>query len=128
MQWAERERGGARNELAERALGRMVEPDHLQRCLDILAGLPRLDDPDAVSAYLEGDDAPDLDDKARRRLFDEWFATTYALSSCDTDTAEQRRSVDQRLEDGRQQDVPWWHVISLEWIFRMTLLSMRLLA
>ena len=40
----------------------MVEPNHLQRSLDILAGLPRLDDPDAVSAYLERDEAPELDE------------------------------------------------------------------
>ena len=87
--------GGARtgrawDELAEEHYGRMVEPNHLQRCLDILAGLPRLDDPNAVSAYLERDDAPELDDKARRRLFDEWFTITYDVTAPKAGTAKRR--------------------------------------
>jgi len=80
--------GSAWNELAEEHFGRIVEPDHLERSLDALRRLPRLDDPDAVSAYLEDDDAPELDEKAKRTLFEEWFVSTYEISAPRADTAD----------------------------------------
>ena len=40
-------------ELADEHFGRLVEPNHLQRSLDLLEGLPRLDDEAAVAAWLE---------------------------------------------------------------------------
>jgi hypothetical protein len=79
LQWDED--GSAWNELAEEHFGRIVEPDHLERSLGALRRLPRLDDPEAVSAYLEDDDAPELDEKAKQTLFEEWFASTYEVSA-----------------------------------------------
>jgi hypothetical protein len=79
MQWWERQQGGAWLNLAEAHYGRMVEPNHLQRCLDILASLPRLDEPDALGRWLDERDAESaaIPDDARHRLFDEWFAAGY---------------------------------------------------
>jgi hypothetical protein len=67
-------------ELADEHFGRLVEPDHLQRCLDLLQGLPRLDDRDAVAAWLEqhdGNDGSDLPEPARRRLLTEFLDSAY---------------------------------------------------
>ncbi len=80
--------GSAWNELAEEHFGRIVEPNHLERSLDVLRRLPRLDDPDAVAAYLEDDDVPELDEKAKRTLFEEWFALTYSVTSQEGDSAD----------------------------------------
>jgi hypothetical protein len=79
LQWWESERGSAWVELAEQHYGRMVEPDHLERCLDILGSLPRLDNDEAIGRWLDEREAESkaMPDHARRRLFDEWFATAY---------------------------------------------------
>lgn len=70
LEWCEQEQGGAWDGLAEEHFGRIVEPNHLQRSLDILQTLPRLDDDEAV------EDRDPMPDHARR-LFDEWFAGAY---------------------------------------------------
>ena len=57
--------------------GRIVEPNHLQRSLDILHTLPRLDDPTTVDAWLNGDNDPPIDTQTRERLFQEWFQSAY---------------------------------------------------
>jgi hypothetical protein len=65
--------------LAEEHFGRIVEPNHLQRCLDLLEGLPRLDDDQALSAWLERieDDGSDLSEPARRLLLTEFLDRGY---------------------------------------------------
>jgi hypothetical protein len=68
MQWWERV-GGAWLNLAEEHFGRIVEPNHLQRSLDILGALRQPAERAAESAAMSDD--------ARQRLFDEWFATAY---------------------------------------------------
>ena len=78
LQSAEREGNYAWDTFAEEHYGRIVEPNHLERSLDLLRRLPHLDDPGSLSAFLEHDDAPELDDQARQRLFDEWFAIAYS--------------------------------------------------
>lgn len=72
----ERKEGNAWISLAEEHYGRIVEPNHLQRCLDILSGLPRLGDSDALDRWLAERKAESeaMSDEARQRLFDEWFA------------------------------------------------------
>lgn len=82
MQWWEREKGDAWLALAEEHFGQMVEPNHLQRCLDIISGLPRLDDPEAVHRWVEerAAESAAIPDHARQRLFDEWFADAYVES------------------------------------------------
>jgi hypothetical protein len=66
-------------ELADDHFGRIVEPDHLRRCLDLLEGLPRLDDEEALSAWLERieDDGSDLGEPARRLLLKEFLDRGY---------------------------------------------------
>jgi hypothetical protein len=65
--------------LADEHFGRIVEPNHLQRCLDLLEGLPRLDDDDALDAWLERieDDGSDLSEPARRLLLKEFLDRGY---------------------------------------------------
>jgi hypothetical protein len=66
--------------LAEEHFGRMVEPNHLRRCLDLLEGLPQLDDEDALSAWLErieDDDGSDLSEPARGLLLTEFLDRGY---------------------------------------------------
>lgn len=79
LQWWEREQGGAWATFADENYGRIVEPNHLQRSLDLLKALPRLDEPKAISAWLAERDAESaaLPDQARQRLFDDWFAGAY---------------------------------------------------
>jgi hypothetical protein len=79
LEWWEHEQGGAWDGLAEEHYGRIVEPNHLQRSLDILQTLPRLDDHEAVDRWLaERDGSGDpMPDHARRKLFDEWFLLAY---------------------------------------------------
>jgi len=79
MQWWERERGSAWLDLAEEHFGRMVEPNHLQRSLDILESLPQLDEPDALDRWLDARDAESaaIPDTARDQLFDDWFNGAY---------------------------------------------------
>jgi hypothetical protein len=67
--------------LAEEHFGRIVEPNHLQRCLDLLEGLPQLDDEKAVSEWLESeDDTSDLSESARRLLLTEFLDRGYEES------------------------------------------------
>src|SRR5262245_4115136 len=63
--------------LAEEHYGRIVEPNHLQRCLDILQRLPRLDELDAWLADREDDDGSDLPEPARRALLREFLDGGY---------------------------------------------------
>jgi hypothetical protein len=61
--------------LASEHFGRIVEPNHLQRCLDILDRLPRLDELD--SWVFDDDDGSDLSEAARRQLLREFLDRGY---------------------------------------------------
>jgi hypothetical protein len=74
MEWAESVDAGAWAMLASDHYGRIVEPNHLQRSLDILETLPPLDSIGDWLADLERESAA-MSPETRRRLFDEWFAT-----------------------------------------------------
>jgi hypothetical protein len=74
MQWAERADPGAWSMLASEHYGRMVEPNHLQRSLDLLETMFSLD-LDEIA-----EESAAMPDHARQRLFDEWFATAYQSS------------------------------------------------
>jgi len=65
--------------LADEHFGRIVEPNHLRRCLDLLEGLPRLDDEEAIAKWLERieDDGSDLSEPARRLLLTEFLDGGY---------------------------------------------------
>jgi hypothetical protein len=63
--------------LAEEHYGRLVEPNHLQRCLDILHRLPDADELDGWLEDLESDDGSDLSDEARRQLLHEFLDRGY---------------------------------------------------
>jgi hypothetical protein len=63
--------------LAEEHYGRIVEPNHLRRCLDILQRLPRLDELDAWLDEREDDDGSDLSEPARRALLREFLDRGY---------------------------------------------------
>lgn len=80
LDYWEREQGGAWLTVAEDYYGRLVEPNHLQRCLDLLETLPQLDEQEGVGSWLAERDAESdaLPLEARQRLFDEWFAGAYA--------------------------------------------------
>lgn len=62
--------------LAEEHYGRIVEPNHLQRSLDLLETIPW---DGKFDAWLEErkQESAAMPDHARRRLFDEWFAGAY---------------------------------------------------
>lgn len=79
LQWEDAHDGVAWLDLEEEHFGRIVEPDHLRRSLDLLSSLPALDDPDAVSSWLERRRAESKasPDHVRQRLFDRWFAKSY---------------------------------------------------
>jgi hypothetical protein len=62
--------------LSSEHYGRIVEPDHLQRSLDILRTMPPIDEFDGWLKDLEAESAA-MPDHARQRLFDEWFAGAY---------------------------------------------------
>lgn len=79
IQHWQRERRDAWATFAEEHFGRIVEPNHLTRCLDMLATLPPLNDPDALGLWnaqriAESEAIPD---HARQLLFDQWFAAAY---------------------------------------------------
>ena len=61
------------------AVATLVEPNHLRRCLDLLEGLPRLDNEDALDAWLERieDDGSDLAEPAGRLLLTEFLDGGY---------------------------------------------------
>src|SRR3954447_13583957 len=79
LQWWEREQGSAWLDLAEQHYGRLVEPNQLQRCLDVLQRLPSLVGNDSVAAWLtkREDESRAIPDHARQVLFDEWFSGAY---------------------------------------------------
>jgi hypothetical protein len=70
---------GGWSALADEHFGRVVEPNHLRRCLDLLERLPRLDDEEALSAWVERieDDGSDLTEPARRLLLKEFLDRGY---------------------------------------------------
>ena len=79
LQWWEGDRGSAWVDLAEAHFGRMVEPDHLQRTLDIVESLPSFAEAAAVGQWLDERDTESaaMSDHVRQRLFDEWFNGSY---------------------------------------------------
>ena len=74
MEWAESVDAGAWAMLASEHYGRIVEPNHLQRSLDILDTLGRLESFDDLQEDLKRESTA-MSHQARWRLFDEWFAT-----------------------------------------------------
>jgi hypothetical protein len=78
LQWQEREQRDAWACLAQEHFGRIVEPNHLQRSLDILHRAA--EDPDQWLEELEAE-SEELDDAFRQRLFDEWFQTAYEVEA-----------------------------------------------
>jgi hypothetical protein len=73
LQWQEREHGDAWACLAHEHFGRIVEPNHLQRSLDILHRVAEA--PNWLEELAE--ESAGYDDDFRQRLFDEWFETAY---------------------------------------------------
>jgi hypothetical protein len=80
VQFWEREHGGTWSTFAEMHFSRIVEPWHLQRSLDLVQTLPRLDDPGLIANWLEDreQESAAIPDEARQRLFDSWFEGAYA--------------------------------------------------
>jgi hypothetical protein len=78
MQWAERLDPAAWSMLASEHYGRIVEPNHLQRSLDLLETMSLVDLDDIA------EESAALSDHARQRLFDEWFATAYTAAAVET--------------------------------------------
>jgi hypothetical protein len=76
MQRWQLERGDAWAMLAEQHYGRIVEPNHLERSLDILRRLAEVKDLDAWFERGKVESAA-MPDHARQRLLDEWFETAY---------------------------------------------------
>jgi hypothetical protein len=76
LQWQEQESPGAWACLAEEHFGRIVEPNHLQRSLDILHRVA-----EAPNDWLEelAEESAGYGDAFRQRLFDEWFETAYEV-------------------------------------------------
>jgi hypothetical protein len=79
LRYWEHERGDAWLTFAEEHYGRIVEPNHLQRSLDVLETLPRLGDPGSIANWLEyrQRESTAFLDEARQRLFDSWFEGAY---------------------------------------------------
>ena len=65
--------------LADDHFGRLVEPNHLQRSLDILSTLPPISDSKALDAWIDQaqGDSSDLTPEARRLLLDDVLDTRY---------------------------------------------------
>jgi hypothetical protein len=63
--------------LASAHFGRIVEPNHLQRCLDSLARLPKLNEMDSWLEELEADDGSELSEAARRAVLREFLDRGY---------------------------------------------------
>jgi hypothetical protein len=76
LQWHEREGGAAWACLAHEHFGRIVEPNHLRRSLDILHRAA-----EAPNDWLEelAEESAGYDDAVRQRLFDDWFETAYEV-------------------------------------------------
>jgi hypothetical protein len=75
MEWAESVAPGSWAMLASDHYGRIVEPNHLRRSLDILETLPPLESFDEWQEDLARESAA-MSYEARWRLFDEWFSTS----------------------------------------------------
>ena len=74
MEWAESVDPGAWAMLASDHYGRIVEPNHLQRSLDILETMGTLESFDDQQKDLR-DESAAMSHETRRLLFDEWFST-----------------------------------------------------
>jgi hypothetical protein len=72
-------RGDAWELLAEEHYGQLVEPNHLQRSLDLLERMVADAQAGGAEGWLERRraESPPMSDEARQRLFDEWFETAY---------------------------------------------------
>jgi hypothetical protein len=83
MEWAEATQGSAWVCLEEEIYSRTVEPDHLQRSRDILETLPRLDDADALPAWLEqrASESNGLPHDSRRLTLDDYFKHAYRTNA-----------------------------------------------
>lgn len=79
MEWLEQEQGSAWIGLADEHFGRIAEPNHLQRCLDLFDMFSAASGLDAVQEMLERRTAESaaMPYAVRRRLFDEWFELGY---------------------------------------------------
>ncbi len=77
LQWDDRVGGDAWVSLSEEHFGRIVEPNHLQRSLDILHRAAEAPDRWLEDLEAESDES---DDDYRQRLFDEWFETAYEVA------------------------------------------------
>lgn len=73
MQWAESVEPGTWALLASEHYGLMVEPNHLQRSLDVLEMFGSLDLDEIVA------ESAAMPDHARQQLFAEWFETAYQV-------------------------------------------------
>jgi hypothetical protein len=79
MEWAESVDPGSWAMLASDHYGRIVEPNHLQRSLDILTTLGTLENLDDWLEDMERESRA-MSHEARQRLFDEWFSTASEAS------------------------------------------------
>ncbi len=77
MQWSERAEAGAWGALAAEVYGKIVEPNHLERSLDVLQAVVDVGI-DAWLAELERESA-EMPDHERQRVFDYWFASAYSV-------------------------------------------------
>ena len=76
LQWDDRVGGDAWVSLSEEHFGRIVEPNHLQRSLDILHRAA-----ETPHSWLDHEhESDEFDDASRQRLFDEWFETAYEVA------------------------------------------------
>lgn len=78
MQWRERGQPGAWGMLASSHYGRTVEPNHLERSLDILRSVSEI----GVDAWLEEleRESEKMSDLECQRVFDDWFASAYSTA------------------------------------------------
>jgi hypothetical protein len=69
-------------ELADEHFARIVEPNHLQRCMDMFTGLRRLDNDEGWAEWIEAiddNDGSDLSHEARRKLLREYLDKGYEV-------------------------------------------------
>jgi hypothetical protein len=78
MQWCERVDPGSWAMFASEHYGRMVEPNHALRSLDVLQELASMTN-DAYGRWRDdlAKESAAMPDHARQRLLDEWFETAY---------------------------------------------------
>jgi hypothetical protein len=79
MQWWESTEGSSWIGLADEHFGRIVEPNHLTRSLDLLETFSAHSSPAALAAFLEerAAESAAMPLEVRRRLFDDWFQLSY---------------------------------------------------